>query len=321
MRRGARAGRRRRRRHPHYEWTRGVRRARREDRARAGRSVRAARPISTATRPTTTRAASSEVLGGRDDPPRPAGRVDGEPHDRDALLQQRLRLQADPPRRAPPASTSSRTRSTTRSCRAASTAIPIRRGFTRVKELLRAGVNVAFGHDSIMDPWYPFGVGDPVQSCFVMVHYGHMSGHDELAADARVRHDAARPPALGLPTTGSPRVGPPTWSSSTRRRPSTPSARWPSGLRSSPGAHRGADHGPSDDRERERARVARWRSCELPATLDRAAATESGEPRRQRDSAASAGTGASAPAAVHRRSPAASVVTAAPGAAGGRSQV
>jgi cytosine/creatinine deaminase len=57
---------------------------------------------------------------------------------------------------------------------------PIRRGFTRVKELLRAGVNVAFGHDSIMDPWYPLGVGDPVQSCFVMVHYGHMSGHDEL---------------------------------------------------------------------------------------------------------------------------------------------
>jgi cytosine deaminase len=50
-----------------------------------------------------------------------------------------------------------------------------------VKELLRAGVNVAFGHDSIMDPWYPLGVGDPVQSCFVMVHYGHMSGHDELA--------------------------------------------------------------------------------------------------------------------------------------------
>jgi cytosine deaminase len=57
---------------------------------------------------------------------------------------------------------------------------PIRRGFTRVKELLLAGVNVAFGHDSIMDPWYPLGVGDPVQSCFVMVHYGHMSGHDEL---------------------------------------------------------------------------------------------------------------------------------------------
>jgi cytosine deaminase len=33
-----------------------------------------------------------------------------------------------------------------------------------------------------MDPWYPLGVGDPVQSCFVMVHYGHMSGHEELAS-------------------------------------------------------------------------------------------------------------------------------------------
>jgi cytosine deaminase len=59
-------------------------------------------------------------------------------------------------------------------------AYPVRRGFTRVKELLRAGVNVAFGHDSIMDPWYPLGVGDPVHSCFVMVHYGHMSGREEL---------------------------------------------------------------------------------------------------------------------------------------------
>lgn len=58
---------------------------------------------------------------------------------------------------------------------------PVRRGHTRVKELLRAGVNVALGHDSIMDPWYPLGVGDPVQSCFVMVHYGQMSGHEELA--------------------------------------------------------------------------------------------------------------------------------------------
>ncbi|MDR7522738.1 MAG: cytosine deaminase [Armatimonadota bacterium] len=58
---------------------------------------------------------------------------------------------------------------------------PIRRGFTRVKELLANGINVAIGHDSIMDPWYPLGVGDPIQACFVMVHYGHMSGHQEFA--------------------------------------------------------------------------------------------------------------------------------------------
>jgi len=58
---------------------------------------------------------------------------------------------------------------------------PIRRGFTRVKELLANGINVCIGHDSIMDPWYPLGVGDPLQACFVMVHYGQMSGRDELA--------------------------------------------------------------------------------------------------------------------------------------------
>jgi cytosine/creatinine deaminase len=39
---------------------------------------------------------------------------------------------------------------------------------------------VAIGHDSIMDPWYPVGAGDPVQACFAMAHYGHLSGHDEL---------------------------------------------------------------------------------------------------------------------------------------------
>ncbi len=59
-------------------------------------------------------------------------------------------------------------------------AYPIRRGFTRVKELLANGINVCIGQDSIMDPWYPLGVGDPVQACFVMVHYGQMSGRDEL---------------------------------------------------------------------------------------------------------------------------------------------
>lgn len=57
---------------------------------------------------------------------------------------------------------------------------PIRRGFTRVKELLQNGINVCIGHDSIMDPWYPLGVGDPLQACFVMVHYGQLSGRDEL---------------------------------------------------------------------------------------------------------------------------------------------
>ena len=37
---------------------------------------------------------------------------------------------------------------------------PKRRGVTRVKELLEAGLNVSFGHDDIFDPWYPLGTGN-----------------------------------------------------------------------------------------------------------------------------------------------------------------
>ena len=57
---------------------------------------------------------------------------------------------------------------------------PIRRGHTRVRQLLEAGVNVSIGHDSVMDPWYPLGYGDPLQAAFVFVHLGQMSGDSEL---------------------------------------------------------------------------------------------------------------------------------------------
>src|SRR5580693_974235 len=57
---------------------------------------------------------------------------------------------------------------------------PIRRGHTRIKELQAAGVNVCIGHDSVMDPWYPLGYGDPLQAAFVLVHFGQMSGDEEL---------------------------------------------------------------------------------------------------------------------------------------------
>src|SRR6266567_908171 len=57
---------------------------------------------------------------------------------------------------------------------------PIRRGHTRVKQLLEAGINVCIGHDSVMDPWYPLGYGDPLQAAFVLVHLGQMSGDAEL---------------------------------------------------------------------------------------------------------------------------------------------
>src|SRR5258708_4602584 len=57
---------------------------------------------------------------------------------------------------------------------------PIRRGHARVKQPQEAGVNVCIGHDSVMDPWYPLGYGDPLQAAFVLVHLGQMSGDSEL---------------------------------------------------------------------------------------------------------------------------------------------
>jgi len=57
---------------------------------------------------------------------------------------------------------------------------PIRRGHTRVKALQAAGVNVCIGHDSVMDPWYPMGYGDPLQAAYVLAHLGQLSGADEL---------------------------------------------------------------------------------------------------------------------------------------------
>lgn len=57
---------------------------------------------------------------------------------------------------------------------------PKRRGMTRVKELDAAGVNVACGHDSIMDPWYPLGRGSMLDALSMLVHVAQMTGRAEL---------------------------------------------------------------------------------------------------------------------------------------------
>jgi len=84
---------------------------------------------------------------------------------------------------------------------------PIRRGHTRVKQLLQAGINVCIGHDSVMDPWYPLGYGDPLQAAFVLAHFGQMSGDTELRQLIQmITTNSAR--ALGLTEYGL-RVGGP----------------------------------------------------------------------------------------------------------------
>jgi len=42
------------------------------------------------------------------------------------------------------------------------------------------GINVAFGHDDIMDPWYPLGSHDMLEVAHMGAHALHMTGVGEL---------------------------------------------------------------------------------------------------------------------------------------------
>ena len=52
---------------------------------------------------------------------------------------------------------------------------PKRRGMTRVPELLAAGVNVGFGQDCVMDPWYALGSGDMLEVAAMGLHVAQMT--------------------------------------------------------------------------------------------------------------------------------------------------
>jgi cytosine deaminase len=70
---------------------------------------------------------------------------------------------------------------------------PKRRGMTRVPELMAAGLTVALGHDSVMDPWYGLGGGDMLDVAHMAVHVAQMTGLEAMAACfAAVTENAAR---------------------------------------------------------------------------------------------------------------------------------
>ena len=52
---------------------------------------------------------------------------------------------------------------------------PRRRGMTRVPELLAAGVNVGFGHDCVLDPWYALGSADMLEVAEMGLHVAQMA--------------------------------------------------------------------------------------------------------------------------------------------------
>ncbi|CAG9205247.1 Cytosine deaminase [Paraburkholderia sabiae] len=59
---------------------------------------------------------------------------------------------------------------------------PKRRGMTRVPEMMAASIDVAFGHDCVMDPWYSLGSGDMLEVAHMGLHVAQMTGIDAMHA-------------------------------------------------------------------------------------------------------------------------------------------
>jgi cytosine deaminase len=59
-------------------------------------------------------------------------------------------------------------------------AYPKRRGMTRVPEMRAHGINVAFGQDCAMDPWYSLGSGDMLEVAHMGLHVGQLSSREAM---------------------------------------------------------------------------------------------------------------------------------------------
>src|SRR4051812_29104515 len=57
---------------------------------------------------------------------------------------------------------------------------PKRRGMTRVPEMRAMGINVAFGHDCVMDPWYPLGSADMLDVAHMALHVAQMTAREAM---------------------------------------------------------------------------------------------------------------------------------------------
>ncbi|QGG54735.1 amidohydrolase family protein [Paenibacillus sp. FSL W8-1187] len=66
----------------------------------------------------------------------------------------------------------------------------VRRGLTRVKELLEAGVTVAAASDNIQDPFHPFGKGDLLQIGLIGAYAAHLAGEEHVRTVLRMLTEA-----------------------------------------------------------------------------------------------------------------------------------
>jgi len=57
---------------------------------------------------------------------------------------------------------------------------PKRRGMTRVPEMLKIGLRVAFGHDCVMDPWYSLGSADMLEVASMGLHVAQLTGVEQM---------------------------------------------------------------------------------------------------------------------------------------------
>ena len=57
---------------------------------------------------------------------------------------------------------------------------PKRRGLTRVKEMQAHGINVGWGQDCVLDPWYSLGNADMLDVAFMGLHVAQMTSPQEM---------------------------------------------------------------------------------------------------------------------------------------------
>ncbi|MFK7880369.1 amidohydrolase family protein [Roseobacter sp.] len=57
---------------------------------------------------------------------------------------------------------------------------PKRRGLTRVKEMQAIGINVGWGQDCVLDPWYSLGTADMLDVAFMGLHVAQMTSPQEM---------------------------------------------------------------------------------------------------------------------------------------------
>ena len=84
----------------------------------------------------------------------------------------------------------------------AAPAPPMGRGVTRIKEIIRAGINFSYGLDNIIDPYNPFGDFDPLRNGWLLAYQGQLNSEDDMRSILEMNtYNAAR--TLRIPRYGT----------------------------------------------------------------------------------------------------------------------